>query len=359
MPGVVFGFGEKIRMAEKIMDFGADLIDIMPAVSETEFRATKELTRMFGNRVSATSRAKKPDIDAAINAGAERITLFSPLSDLHIAQKLKITRDENIRNSCEMIDYARSHGIAVDFAGEDATRADMAYLKQFLKEIHGKIAMFFIADTVGCLTPESARKLVWYVRNSARCEVAIHFHNDFGMATANTVEGILAGADCFSGTFTGIGERAGNAPIEEVCTALHYLCGMEVNVKFNMLKEICGTVQELSGIRLQKHKPLVGENAFAHESGIHVDGILKNPKTYEFLNPEDVGQKRKICIGKHSGRKGIEHVLREKCGDEIAPEDAEIVLKAIKEAYERKRDSLSDEEIETIVSEIKCRRVLA
>ncbi len=345
MPGVVFGFEEKLRMAEKIMDFGADLIDIMPAVSETEFRATKELTRMFGNRVSVTSRAKKPDIDAAINAGAERITLFSPLSDLHIAQKLKITREENIRNSCEMIDYARSHGIAVDFAGEDATRADMVYLRQFLKEIHGKIAMFFIADTVGCLTPESTRKLVWYVKNNAKCDVGLHFHNDFGMATANTVEGILAGADCFSGTFTGIGERAGNAPIEEVCTALHYLCGMEVNVKFNMLKEICGMVQELSGIRLQKHKPLVGENAFSHESGIHVDGILKNPKTYEFVEPECIGQQRRFFFGKHSGAAFLKKILGE-------DEDVSRILSEIKALSENGKTSFSETELMAIIENL-------
>ncbi|MCK5233427.1 MAG: homoaconitate hydratase [Candidatus Aenigmarchaeota archaeon] len=346
-PGVVFDFNEKIILAKKAIEFGVDIIDVMPIVSDSEFRVTKELAHLFGDKVSATCRAKKEDIDLAINAGAKRATLFSPVSDLHITQKLRISREENIKRSVEMIDYALSRGLIVDFAGEDATRADLGYLKEFLQAIHNKIGIFFIADTVGCLTPESTRKLVWYVKNNASCLVGLHMHNDFGMATANTLEGIRAGADVFSGTFTGIGERAGNAPIEEVCVALKHLYKIEpeINWKFEMLKEICDTVQKFSGIALQKHKPLVGENAFSHESGIHVDGMLKNARTYEYIEPETVGHKRRIVIGKHSGKRALQHVIDKGISlDGLDASDIERAVNAIK-----KRKNISKEDIQSLV----------
>jgi len=335
MPGVAFGFNEKIRLAEKIMEFGAGIIDIMPVVSDSEFRVTMELTDMFGKRVSPTCRIKKADIDMAMETGAERITLFAPVSDLHITKKLGIDRDENLKRAIEMIDYARSHGLAVDFAAEDATRADFGYFKHFIKSIHNRIKVFFIADTVGCLTPRSTRNLVSYLKKSLSCQIGLHTHNDFGMATANTVEAALAGADYLSGTFTGIGERAGNAPIEEVCVSLKQLYGMDIGVRYEMLKEICDNVQEISGVSMQKHKPIVGDNAFAHESGIHVDGILKDPKTYESFDPESVGQKRSIHLGKHSGRKGVENFLYERFTDRTPDmKDIDVVLNGLKKTHE-------------------------
>ena len=354
-PGVVFRPNEKIRLAKKAIEFGVDLIDVMPTVSDSEFRVTKELAAMFGEKVSATCRSKKEDIDLAISAGAKRATLFSPLSDLHITQKLRISREENIKRSVEMIDYAVSRGLIVDFAGEDATRADLGYLKEFLQAIHKKIGIFFIADTVGCLTPEPARKLVWYVKNNTSCLVGLHMHNDFGMATANTLEGIRAGADVFSGTFTGIGERAGNAPIEEVCVAIKHLYNIEYDFKWKleMLKEICDYVQKISGVTLQKHKPLVGENAFSHESGIHVDGVLKNARTYEFLEPEAVGHKRRIVIGKHSGKKALQHLVGGKISlDGLDASNMELAMKEIKKIHEEK-ESVSKEELQSILLNLK------
>lgn len=342
MPGAAFTFDEKVRLAKKMVEFGVGLIDIMPVVSESEFRVTKELARLFGGRISATCRIKKGDVDVAVHAGASRVTLFSPLSDIHISQKFRTTRDENLRKAVELVGYAKSLGMAVDFAGEDATRADHEYLKLFLRAIDGKVETFFIADTVGCLTPESAGKIVWFVKNNFSSPVGLHFHNDFGLACANTLSGLAAGADFFSGTFTGIGERAGNAPIEEVCTAMRYLHGIDLGVKHEMLKEICDAVEAASGVKLQRHKPIVGENAFSHESGVHVDGVLKNPRTYEFIDPQSVGQKRKICIGKHSGSRILEKMGVDAC-------DTPKILAAIKKISEEKKSSFSEEEIAGII----------
>ncbi len=351
MPGVVFNFDEKLKLADKSIEFGSDLIDIMPAVSGTEFKVTQELTSRYGSKISAACRCRKSDIDIAINAGASRIELIAPLSDLHIIHKLRTTRDEVVRSALEMIDYAHAHGLIVDVAGEDASRADLEYLKRFLNEVGNSTAVFFLSDTVGCLTPESTRKLVWFVKNNFRGSVCLHVHNDCGMATANTVEGIFAGADYFSGTFTGIGERAGNAPIEEVCVALRYLYDIEINVKYESLKEICDMVQEFSGVKVQQHKPVVGENAFSHQSGIHVDGMLKNPKMYEFFEPEAVGQKRRFFFGKHTGSAAIKKLFGE---------DADIpgILDMIKGLSEEGKTSFSEDELVALVEDMRGKRQL-
>ncbi|VVB59566.1 (R)-citramalate synthase CimA [uncultured archaeon] len=357
MSGVVFDFDEKLRIAEKAIDFGVDLIDIMPVVSDGEFKVTKELAGRFGSKVSAACRCKKSDVDLSIDAGACRVTLISPLSDLHITQRLRITREENLNNAAELVDYARAHGLIVDIAGEDASRADLDYLKLFLECVHDKIALFVLSDTVGCLTPKSTRDLVSYVKENSDCDVCLHLHNDFGLATANTIEGIMAGADYFSGTFTGIGERAGNAPIEEVCTALHFLYGKELEVKYGMLKEICDMVQELSGVKTQRHKPIIGENAFSHESGIHIDGVLKNPKTYEFLDPEVVGQKRRICLGKHSGKKALQYVLGDKFSlENFDSVDVDLILKEIKTMRKDNAVSVSSEDVLEIISRLESQK---
>ncbi len=356
MPGVAFSFLDKIKIAEKIMDFGVGLVDIMPVVSDSEFRVTKELTGMFGKKISVTCRTKKEDVDTAIEAGAERVTLFAPMSDLHIKEKIGIDRDENIRKSLEIIDYSRSNGLIIDFAGEDATRSNFGYFRDFVNSIENRISTFFIADTVGCLTPRSTRNLVTYMKKNFSCDIGLHSHNDFGMATANTIEAALAGADYLSGTFTGIGERAGNAPIEEVCVSLKYLHNIDIGVRFESIKDICDMVQELSGISLQRHKPIVGENAFAHESGIHVDGVLKNPRTYEYFDPEAIGHSRSLVLGKHSGRKGVEHFMLEAMA-ESKPDmnDIDLILKTIKSMYDKDGPEADGKDVSRLFSAEKRR----
>lgn len=309
MPGVVFSFEEKLNLAEKFIDFGVDLIDIMPAVSKTEFEVTKNLADLYPDKISASCRLKKEDIDLTMRSGAKRITLFAPLSDIHLEKKLRVSREENLTRSVEMIDYARSHGLKVDFAGEDSTRADMDYLLSFIKSVENKVEIFFIADTLGCLTPKSTFDFVSKISKDRKCRTGLHIHNDFGLATANTLEGIRAGMDVFSGTFTGIGERAGNAPIEEVCIALKFLHGIEMNVRYEKLTNICRLVEEFSGVRLQRHKPIIGKNVFSHESGIHADGVLKEPRTYEYFDPSFIGQEREFLFGKHSGSGALRNIL--------------------------------------------------
>jgi isopropylmalate/homocitrate/citramalate synthase len=239
-----------------------------------------------------------------------------------------------------MIDYVKDHGLKVDFAGEDSTRADRNYLIDFINQISNKIEIFFVADTLGCLTPPQTYRIIRDVKKNCKCLIGLHVHNDFAQSTANTLEGLRAGADVFSGTFTGIGERAGNVPLEEVCVGLKFLYGIDLGVKYEKITEICRLVERYSGVWLQNHKPLVGRNAFAHESGIHADGMIKHPRTYENFDPEFIGQKRKFIFGKHTGRGILKHVL-----GNIREEELKQILLEIKSISESKRIPLSEENV--------------
>jgi len=341
MPGVVFTPEQKIELAERFSDFGIDIIDLMPIVSKQEKETVKTIANLgLESEISATCRLKKTDIDVALDCDVKRITLFTPLSDLHLEYKLRISREDNIQRSFSMIDYAKEHGLTVDFAGEDSTRADKNYLIEFINQISDKIEIFFIADTLGCLTPPQAYELIRDVRKNCGCLIGLHVHNDFAQSTANTLEGLRAGADIFSGTFTGIGERAGNAPLEEVCVGLKFLYGINLGVKFEKITEICRLVERYSEVCLQYHKPLIGKNAFTHESGIHADGVIKHPRTYENFDPEFIGQKRRFIFGKHTGRGILRYVIGKVREDELVE-----VLDEIKSVSESRGMSLSEEKV--------------
>ncbi len=344
-PGVVFGAAEKIELAERISDFGADIIDLMPMVSKTETMVAKELaSKGLTAEISASCRLKKEDIENALDCDIGRITLFTPLSDIHLEHKLRISRGQNIERALEMIDLARSYGLKVDFAGEDTSRADHGYLMEFLGEIEGRISIFFAADTLGCWTPFDAYLAISDLRRNCKCQIGIHEHNDFGLATANTLAGINAGANVFSGTFLGIGERTGNAPIEEVCLCLKHLEGMELKVKFEKIMEICALVSSYGGMPIHRNKPMVGENAFCHESGIHADGVAKNPRTYEYFSPETIGQKSRFLFGKHTGRGILKHALAQN-NRQLTEDGLESLLKKIKMESEEHRISFTEQEV--------------
>ncbi len=312
MPSVVFRPEEKLELARKFSEFGVSYIEVMPTVSQQEANVAKTLIKdKLDAELTAFTRMRKQDIDVAIDCGFSRIFLFTPVSDIQRTIKLGISREENERRAIEFIDYSKDHGLKVDFGGEDASRLyreDSNYLLHFIDNVKYGIDHFFPGDTLGMLFPDESYMSVKRIKDRCKCKVGLHHHNDMGLATANTVEGIRAGAEVFSGTFTGIGERAGNAPIEEVCVALK-MRGYDLDVKCDRLYKMCRTVEEYSGARLQMHKPIVGDNAFCHESGIHVSAIIKDTRTYELFPPDMVGCERKIIFGKQSGKAGLKHVL--------------------------------------------------
>jgi isopropylmalate/homocitrate/citramalate synthase len=341
MPGVVFSPKQKIELAVKFSDFGIDRIEMMPAVSETERKVAKILCGMgMAPKLTASTMMRKDAVDMALDCGFEHITLFTPLSEIQLGT-IGMTPEENIRKSMEMGDYALSHGLRVCFAGADVTRASSEYVSSFINSLARKIEYFMACDTLGCLTPMKAYLFFREMCSKSRVPVCLHEHNDFGLATANTLSGIAAGARMFSGTFTGIGERAGNAPIEEVLSSLKFLLGIELPVKYGHLVEICSAVEKYSGARLQSHKPIVGRNAFRHESGIHVDGLLKNARSYEFFDPLLVGQQSSISIGKHSGGSVLEYLA----GSKIIGWEKQQMLSRIKDESQRRGRSLTKNEV--------------
>lgn len=347
MPGVVFTPEQKIKLAQKISDFGAHIIELMPSVSFQESKVTKTITSLgLDAEITASTMLRKQHIDLAASCGVDSVTLFTPVSDLHLETRLRKTREENLQASIEAIDYALDCGLKINFAGEDATRADTSYLLEFINTISPSIGYFLVCDTVGLHTPGKSYSFFRKIHKSTKCAIGLHGHNDFGLATANTLVGLEAGASVFSGTFCGIGERAGNVPIEEVVSALRFLYDKKLEVKYEALTDICRLVESFAEIPIQSHKPITGINAFSHESGIHVNGILKDPKTYEPFDPNLVGQERSIIFGKHSGKSYI----RQKLG--VSDAEAGKILEKVKAISQKEKRPLSLTDIRNIQKEV-------
>ena len=342
MPGVVFDKKQKIELAKKISDFGVDFIDLMPAVSRTEREVAEYLVdNGLREKVLASTKMDEESIDMIKQIGLRGIFLITPLSDIHLQKRLRTTRQKNLEKALRYIEYARSQGLSVNLAGEDASRADIDYVIDFTNTLNRGIDYFFPCDTLGILTPRQTYDFIKRLKQETDCKIGLHIHNDFGQATANTLAGIEAGADLFSGTFTGIGERSGNAPIEEIVMALRFQYGKTLPLDYKSLGEICDLVEEYSEVRSQRHKPISGENAFSHESGIHVDGVLKSPDNYENFNPRVIGRKRRILFGKHSGTCGLRYLF----GDRFSDEQYAEMLQVIKLKSESERTAFSEEEV--------------
>jgi len=252
-----------------------------------------------------------------MQADARAIDLFTSSSEFHIRYKLKITPEENIRMYLEALDYAKDHGLLIAFGREDCSRAHIPYLVEIIKKAReaagNRWAGTAISDTTGSLTPSATKWLVSTLRKEMpNIAFGLHFHNDFGMATANTLAGIEAGASGATGTLMGIGERAGNAPLEEVVLALHVLYGVRLSVKTEKLYELCKMISKYSGIPIPVQKPVIGANAFKHESGIHAAGVLAHPLIYEPIPAELLSRKTTFWFGKFSGSAVVEATLRSK-----------------------------------------------
>jgi D-citramalate synthase len=302
-----------MRIAERLDELGVDVIEAgFAAVSEGEMEAVK-LIADAGLRaeICSASRGVRSDIDAVAKAGADSIHLIIPVSDLHIEAKLRKTRAEVLEITRGMVRYAKDCGLIVELSAEDATRADFDYLKKlFATGIEAGADRVVACDTVGVLTPERSYQFYGDLRESLTVPVvSVHCHNDFGMAVANTVQALRAGANQFHATINGLGERAGNASLEEIVVSLMALYKLKLGIKTEKLYSISQFVQRLTGVYVQPNKAIVGENAFTHESGIHTQGMLAHPSTYEPIAPELVGGTRRLAPGKHSGSAGIKAAL--------------------------------------------------
>jgi len=353
-PGVSLTPDEKVEIAKKLNELGIDVIEAgFPVASEGEYEAVKRIAGLnLNSKVAALARTNRKDVDLAISAGADRVHLFIATSDIHMKYKLKMTRDEVLNSITEWITYVRDRGVEVEFSAEDSTRSDRAFLLQAFKvAAKSGATMLDIADTVGFASPQLMAELVSQIKKEIPgVGVSVHCHNDFGLATANTISAILAGADQFHGTINGIGERAGNASIEEIVVALKILYNVDTGIKFEKIYEISKLVEKLTGVHVSKNKPLVGDNAFGHESGIHTHGILSNPQTYEPISPEMIGRKRWFMAGKHAGSHGIAAMLKE-MGIQFDDSQLEEIVEQVK-ALGDKGKQVTDADLYAIASSV-------
>jgi 2-isopropylmalate synthase len=332
-PGVALRVEEKVRIAEALADLGVAVIEAgYPAVSRGETEAVKAIARLgLPSKVCALSRCERGDIDRAVDAGVDWVHVFIATSELHMKYKLRMTPEEVYSRAVEMVEYAKSRGVTVHFSCEDATRSERSFLLKVYKgAAEAGADSVDIPDTVGVAIPEVMKELVREVRGVTGLPVAVHCHEDMGLATANTLAGVEAGAEMVHVTINGIGERAGNTSLEEVVLALETLYGVRTGIRLEKLASVSRLVSRLTGMVVQKNKAVVGENAFSHESGIHVHGVINNPATYEPVMPEVVGKRRRIVLGKHSGTHAVLEVLKQH-GFNLSPEETRRVLDRVKE----------------------------
>ncbi|RMF29605.1 MAG: 2-isopropylmalate synthase [Candidatus Nitrosothermus koennekii] len=355
-PGVTLTAEDKLIIARQLDKLGVDVIEAgFPIVSKGEQDAIKSIVKEGLNaEISGLARSEKMDIDAALSCDLKYVHTFIATSDIHLKYKLKIRREEALEKAVEAVEYAKSHGLLVEFSAEDATRSDREFLKQVYQAVVDAGAdRIDVPDTVGYATPKYIYELIHELRDIVKVPISIHCHDDFGLAVANSIAAIEAGGNCAHVTINGIGERAGNASLEEFVMALHCLYNKKTNIKTELLYETSRLVSSLTGVIVQPNKAIVGENAFGHESGIHTHGVLSNPLTYEPISPEMVGRKRWIEAGKHAGAHGISAMLEE-YGLKPTREELKAIVSKIKELADKGK-RITDADLLTIASEIMRR----
>lgn len=362
--GVNLNIKAKLKIARELEKMGIDCIEAgFPAASEGDFEAVKAVSEQVENcEVAALSRCNKGDIDKAWEAlkGAKkpRIHLFIATSDIHIEHKLKTTKEQVIQKIKECVSYAKSLCENIEFSAEDASRSNKEFLcKAVQTAIDNGANVINLPDTVGYSEPLEYGELIKYVSTNVKgmenTIISVHCHNDLGLAVANSLSAVKNGALQIEGTINGIGERAGNAALEEIIMALTVrkdIYGVTHNIDTTRLTGISRAVSAITGVNIQQHKPIVGANAFSHESGIHQHGVLEDRRTYEIIKPETVGlNANTIVLGKLSGR----HAFEDKLSAMGYTAEKEVIDKAFtmfKEVADRKNE-ISDDDIAAIIQE--------
>ena len=370
-PGATMTSVEKLELARNLSRLGVDVIEAgFPAASPDDLQAVRRIAKEVGNPgfnqhtpiICGLARTSKRDIDTAWEgvkqAARSRIHTFLATSDIHMQYKLKMSRDEVLQKVKEMVSYARSLCEDIEFSPEDAGRSDPKFLYQVLEvAIQSGATTLNIPDTVGYTTPDEFGALIkGIIKNTPGiedCIVSVHCHNDLGMATANTLAGVLAGARQVEVTMNGIGERAGNTSLEEVVMALktrQSVFKLETGIDATQLMRLSRLVSNYTGIIVQPNKAIVGANAFAHEAGIHQDGILKNQQTYEIMKPESVGvNQSQMILGKHSGRHGLKARMQE-LGYDLNDAESDQLFIRFKELADKKK-TITNADLEALVSD--------
>jgi len=359
--GVVFGLREKIAIARMLDDIGVHELECgIPAMGKEEQDSIRAVVDLGLNaRLITWNRALVGDIRASIACGVSAVDISLSVSDMMIANKLRKDRAWVIEQLRTAVSFAKEHGLYVSVGGEDASRADTAFLVELMgiaHELGGD--RFRFCDTLGILDPFIMFEKIRTLREAVpELPIEVHTHNDLGMATANAIAGIRAGARFVNTTVNGLGERAGNAALEEVVMALKLACGINPGIETHRFHEISRFVGTASGRPVPDWKPVVGKKVFSHESGVHADGVIKNPQNYEGFDPAEVGLSRYLVLGKHSGTSSLLARFNE-LGIALSKEEASRLLERVREKSQEVRRPLKDRELRRLY-QVSRRPVIA
>jgi len=367
-PGFSMNIDEKLRFARRLEKLGVDIIEAgFPVASEGDFLSVQEIARKIRKpQIAALARISLADIDRAWesvkDAAHPRIHTFTSSSDIHIKYMLKKTREEVLKEACTGVRHACGFTNNVEFSAQDAMRTDRDYLCDMVEAVITEGATTVnIPDTVGYAIPDEFGALIAYlfehVKNINDAVISVHCHDDLGLAVANSIFAVKNGARQVECTINGIGERAGNASMEEIVMALKTrkdLMGLDTNIKAEHIYRTSRLLTDITGISVQPNKAIVGANAFAHESGIHQDGLIKEKLTYEIMTPQTVGvTDTHMVLGKHSGRHAIKERMK-KIGYNLSAEEMDKIFKRFKDLADVKKE-IFDEDLEAIVADVLFR----
>ena len=352
--GVAFTVAEKVIFATLMDAIGVQELEVgIPAMGSREAEAITEIVKLgLQTKLTGWNRAVRSDIDASLACGLQRVHISIPVSQIQIAVKFQGDCQLVLRQLHDTIKYALDRGLYISVGGEDSSRADDSFLLDVaLASQDWGASRFRFCDTVGVLDPLTTYNKVQQLVNQLTIPVEMHTHNDFGMATANALAGIRAGATSVNTTVNGLGERAGNAALEEVVMALHRIYGINIGIDTKRFREVSEFVVKASGCKVPPWKAIVGDNAFAHESGIHGHGVLQNPATYEPFSPEEVGRERRLVIGKHSGKHIIANFLRQH-GIALSLEETRSLVGAVRNLSVELKRSLTTDELLSLIPNV-------
>jgi len=357
-PGVVFNSADKVEIARALSELGVARIEAgMPVISGEERNAIRSIVKeRLRAKVFTLSRLRKEDIEATAQSEVYGTVLEAPVGVPKLRQ-FGWGLEQVMNMSLEMIDYAKSHGLYVTYFGVDTTRADEGGFFGLMEEVvKSRADAFAVVDTFGCITPDGMRYLVRRLRQLTKKPIEVHTHNDLGLAVVNTVAAVLEGAGVVHTAVNGLGERVGNASFDEVVANLELMLGIRTGVDMAGLKKLSKLVEMRSGFRMPANKPLVGENAFARESGISVAGWAKYNLGSEPLLPEVVGNVHRVLVGKKSGRHAIEYKINELAlGATLSEAEMGILLEEVKTFAETNKRALTDQEFSELVKRIAVR----
>lgn len=355
-PGVVFSIDDKVAIAQKLDEIGIDRIEAgMPAVSPQDAEAIKQITKLgLKSKIYTFARAMKADIDMALECGADGVIIEVPIGYPKLVTQFGWTWKDVLAKTVPVINYAKENGLHAVFFPYDTTRARPDDLENLCKGIMAESSpdSIGIVDTMGCATPEAIKYMVRWVKQMTGLPIEIHTHNDFGMGVATEIAAVTAGAQCVHSCANGLGERTGNAALEELMITLDLLYGYETGYKFDKLPELGELVSRVANVPIARNKPLLGAGNFTRESGIGIQYVMHDPLVMFGTHPAFTGRVGEVVLGKKSGKASVVYKLNELGLAEANDEQNAAILDRVKQAGIKKRDILSDDEFTAIANSV-------